>query len=90
SKGTLDLLMDLDWVKLGPRKNTPGRPVTFATTQGFLDHFSLSSARDLPGLAEIRAAGLLEARGDLSSLMSGDTTPEEDAEDGDDDQGLLL
>lgn len=60
SKGTIDILLELDWVRFGRRRETPGRPVTFVTTQGFLDHFGLASARDLPGLKELRAAGLLE------------------------------
>ena len=62
SRGTLDLLLELDWIKLGRRRETPGRPVTFIVTQTFLDHFGLESARDLPGLKELRAAGLLENR----------------------------
>ncbi len=62
SRGTIDQLLELEWIRLGRRKMSPGRPVTFVTTQAFLDHFGLSSARDLPGLAELRAAGLLEAR----------------------------
>jgi len=61
SKGTLDALIELGWVRLGRRRETPGRPATFVTTQGFLDHFGLSSARDLPGLKELRQAGLLES-----------------------------
>jgi len=61
SRGTLDQLIDLGWVRLGRRRETPGRPVTFVTTDAFLDHFGLESARDLPGLAELRAAGLLDA-----------------------------
>lgn len=60
SRGTLDLLLDLDWIKLGRRRETPGRPVTFVVTQAFLDHFGLESAKDLPGLKELRAAGLLD------------------------------
>jgi len=60
SRGTIDQLMDLGWVRLGRRRQTPGRPVTFAVTEAFLDHFGLSSTRDLPGLAELRAAGLLQ------------------------------
>ncbi|MEM6972444.1 MAG: SMC-Scp complex subunit ScpB [Pseudomonadota bacterium] len=60
SKGTLDFLLELGWVRLGPRRETPGRPATFVTTTAFLDHFGLSSARDLPGLKELRAAGLLD------------------------------
>lgn len=62
SRGTLDLLIEIDWVRLGRRRTTPGRPVTFMITQKFLDHFGLSSLNDLPGLKELRAAGLLESR----------------------------
>ncbi len=60
SRGTLDQLLELDWIRFGRRRNTPGRPVTYLVTEAFLDHFGLESARDLPGLAELRAAGLLE------------------------------
>lgn len=62
SGGTLDLLMELGWVKFGRRRQTPGKPATFIVTQGFLDHFGLETAGDLPGLAELRAAGLLDNR----------------------------
>lgn len=62
SRGTVDQLMELAWIKLGRRRMTPGRPVTFVVTETFLDHFGLESARDLPGLKELRAAGLLENR----------------------------
>ncbi len=61
SRGTIDILLELEWIKLGRRRGTPGRPVTFVTTQMFLDHFGLASARDLPGIKELRAAGLLDA-----------------------------
>ena len=61
SRGTIDLLMELDWIKIGRRRMSPGRPVTFAITQNFLDHFGLESARDLPGLKELKSAGLLES-----------------------------
>ena len=61
SKGTVDLLLEMDWIKFGRRKMTPGRPVTFAVTQHFLDHFGLESAKDLPGLKELKSAGLLES-----------------------------
>lgn len=78
SRGTLDLLLELDWVKLGRRRETPGRPATFVTTQAFLDHFALESARDLPGLKELRAAGLLDgappAPGD--GVETGENTPD--------------
>lgn len=61
SKGTIEQLLDLDWIKLGQRRQTPGRPVTFVVTRAFMDHFGLASPRDLPGLKELRAAGLLES-----------------------------
>ena len=59
STGTLDLLMDIGWITFGPRRLTPGRPVTFIVTQLFLDHFGLQSAQDLPGINELRETGLL-------------------------------
>lgn len=62
SRGTIDQLIELEWVRIGRRRMTPGRPVTFVVTQGFLDHFALENARDLPGLKELRSAGLLENR----------------------------
>ena len=62
SRGTIDLLIEIDWIRFGRRRMTPGRPVTFVVTQNFLDHFGLESARDLPGLKELRSAGLLESR----------------------------
>jgi segregation and condensation protein B len=62
SRGTVDQLIELEWIRFGRRRMTPGRPVTFVVTQDFLDHFGLESARDLPGLQELRSAGLLESR----------------------------
>lgn len=62
SRGTVDQLLEMEWIRFGRRKMTPGRPVTFVVTEGFLDHFGLENARDLPGLKELRAAGLLENR----------------------------
>ena len=62
SRGTIDQLLEMEWIRFGRRKMTPGRPVTFVVTQKFLDHFGLESARDLLGLKELRAAGLLENR----------------------------
>ena len=75
SRGTVDQLMELDWIRLGRRRMTPGRPVTFVVTGHFLDHFGLESARDLPGLKELRAAGLLDNR-PLPGAMMGDTEGE--------------
>jgi segregation and condensation protein B len=62
SRGTVDQLLEMEWIRFGRRKMTPGRPVTFVVTQNFLDHFGLENARDLPGLKELRSAGLLENR----------------------------
>ncbi|MBN9045520.1 MAG: SMC-Scp complex subunit ScpB [Rhizobiales bacterium] len=62
SKGTLDVLMETGWIKLRGRRRTPGRPVTYGTTDAFLDHFGLPEIRDLPGLEELRGAGLLLGR----------------------------
>ncbi len=60
SKGTLDVLMEAGWVKPAGRREVPGRPLMFATTPAFLVHFGLQSRRDLPGIDDLRAAGLLD------------------------------
>lgn len=60
SKGTLDLLLEMGFVRLRGRRRTPGRPVTYATADRFLEHFGLASLYDLPGAAEMKAAGLLD------------------------------
>ena len=62
SKGTLDTLLQTEWVRMRGRRKTPGRPVTYGTTEQFLDHFQLEEIRDLPGLEELKGAGLLSAR----------------------------
>lgn len=62
SKGTLDVLLETGWVKMRGRRKTPGRPVTYGTTDAFLDHFGLSELRDLPGLDELKGAGLLQSQ----------------------------
>ena len=61
-RGTIDLLMEADWVRMRGRRRTPGRPVTYGTTPAFLDHFGLESLGDLPGLDELKGAGLLSNR----------------------------
>ncbi len=61
-KGTLDLLMETGWIRMRGRRRTPGRPVTYGTTEAFLDHFGLESLADLPGLEELKGAGLLSGR----------------------------
>ncbi len=80
SRGTVDQLLEMEWIRFGRRKMTPGRPVTFVVTPQFLDHFGLESARDLPGLKELRSAGLLENRLPPSALP---TVGEKDDDDED-------
>ena len=85
SRGTVDQLIELEWIRFGRRRMTPGRPVTYVVTQGFLDHFGLESARDLPGLSELRAAGLLESRplpGGAPLAGEGDVDAEEETAEG--------
>ena len=61
-KGTLDLLLEAGWIRMRGRRRTPGRPVTYGTTEAFLDHFGLETLTDLPGLDELKGAGLLSGR----------------------------
>ena len=85
SRGTIDQLIEMEWIRFGRRKMTPGRPVTFVVTPGFLDHFGLETARDLPGLKELRAAGLLDNRPPLGALPKageGDVDSEEETDEG--------
>ena len=86
SRGTIDQLIELEWIRFGRRKMTPGRPVTFVVTQEFLDHFGLESARDLPGLKELRAAGLLDNRPPPGAMLAAS----EDDETEDEDQSELF
>lgn len=67
-KGTLDTLMEAGWVKPGRRRETPGRPLTWVTTPGFLDQFALESLMDLPGLDDLKASGLLDRRPAIEAL----------------------
>jgi len=62
SKGTIDLLMEIGWVRLRGRRRTPGRPITYGTTDDFLDHFGLEGLDVLPGMEELKGAGLLDGR----------------------------
>jgi len=78
SRGTLDILLELGWIRPGKRRDTPGRPLTWNTTPEFLSHFNLETLKDLPGLDELKSAGLLDARPVLSSL------PREAEDDGSD------
>ena len=92
SKGTLDVLMEAGWVRPRGRRRAPGKPITYGTTERFLEHFSLAAVKDLPGLADLKAAGLLDANlppefkmpepTDVAALMP-DELPLEAGGDGD-------
>ena len=69
SKGTIDTLMESAWIRMRGRRRTPGRPVAYGTTETFLDHFGLQEIRDLPGMDELKGAGLLSARMPSSFVM---------------------
>lgn len=86
AKGTLDVLLEAGWVRIAGRREVPGRPVIYATTAEFLTHFGLESRRDLPGIDELRAAGLLDPVEDvLASAMEtaedGAAPPDEESAD---------
>jgi segregation and condensation protein B len=81
SAGTLDVLMEAGWIRLAGRREVPGRPVIYATTPEFLDHFGLASRRDLPGIDELRAAGLLDPVDEaMEASMRFDPDDAEDSE----------
>lgn len=82
AKGSLDQLLEIGWIRMrGKRRDVPGRPILYGTTEDFLEHFGLESVQDLPGLADLKAAGLLDAR-----LPPGFAVPSpEDADGGDED-----
>ena len=83
NRGTVDQLLEMEWIRFGRRKMTPGRPVTFVVTQNFLGHFGLETARDLPGLKELRSAGLLENRPPPGTVPGpGDMDDEDDTNEG--------
>ncbi|MDG5749010.1 SMC-Scp complex subunit ScpB [Qipengyuania sp. XHP0207] len=85
SGGTLDVLMEAGWVKIAGRREVPGRPTIYATTPEFLEHFGLASRRDLPGLAELRATGLLDPVDDAYEDLMGEAPTETKADDGADE-----
>ena len=91
SKGTLDVLMEEEWIKPRGRRQTPGRPLQWGTTDSFLDHFGLETIRELPGVDELKAAGLLDASPAINAYratadMFG--VNEEDDETGDEEDAL--
>jgi len=90
SKGTLDVLMETGWIRPRGRRRAPGRPVTYGTTERFLDHFGLEGVRDLPGLAELKGSGLLDnnlppdftvPQPDDAAQLADDESPLDDDED---------
>ncbi len=81
SGGTLDVLMEAGWVKIAGRREVPGRPTIYATTPEFLDHFGLSGRRDLPGIAELRATGLLDPVDDAFEELTAMPDEEDESED---------
>lgn len=95
SKGTLDILLEIGWVKMRGRRRTPGRPVTYGTTEAFLSHFGLNEINDLPGMQELKGAGLLDA--DLPPgfdvpmpRVTEELTAEEDPLDGNEEAPLEM
>jgi segregation and condensation protein B len=80
SRGTLDVLMEAGWVRPAGRREVPGRPLTFATTQEFLTHFGLKTRRDLPGLDDLKAAGLLDPVDTALERLGLDSEGEEEVE----------
>lgn len=82
SKGTIDTLLEAGWITPRGRRETPGRPLQWGTTNGFLDHFGLDSLKELPGVEELRAAGLLDRRSGATSIaMQQEDLDEEEDED---------
>ena len=87
SKGTLDVLMECGWVRPAGRREVPGRPLIYATTGEFLTHFGLASRRDLPGIADLKAAGLLDPVDlALEGLREGDAVANGDMPEGGDSE----
>ena len=80
SPGTLDVLMEAGWVRVAGRREVPGRPVIYATTPEFLSHFGLASRKDLPGIDELKAAGLLDPVDEAYEEMATRNEPESDEE----------
>jgi segregation and condensation protein B len=90
SRGTLDVLFEAGWIKPRGRRQTPGRPMTWGTTDGFLDHFGLTDIRDLPGMDDLKAAGLLDSGPAISAYrVSGDVAESQRGNGSGDDEPLL-
>jgi segregation and condensation protein B len=80
SKGTLDVLMEVGWVRTAGRRESPGRPLLYATTPDFLTHFGLASRKDLPGIEDLKAAGLLDPLDETALALDLDTESDEQLE----------
>lgn len=91
-RGTIDILLETGWIKPGKRREIPGRPLTWVTTDAFLQHFGLVGLKDLPGVAELKASGLLDRRPAIALVPERDDTPEPevDAQDDADDLSDFL
>jgi segregation and condensation protein B len=89
SKGTMDILLELGWIKPRGRRRTPGRPLTWGTSPAFLDHFGLADIGDLPGMDDLKAAGLLRKGQILGALMD-HTSQNDDLDDEDDSDADFL
>lgn len=89
SKGTLDQLLEAGWIRPRGRRQSPGRPLTWGTSDGFLDHFGLAALDNLPGLEELKAAGLLDSRPALAAYGAQAARPDDDALEDIEDQGSL-
>jgi segregation and condensation protein B len=97
SKGTIDVLLETGWIRPRGRRRAPGKPITYGTTDAFLSHFNLDAVKDLPGLAELKGAGLLDSTlppdfkvpepTDVAALMP-DELPLEDGDDGQEEMDL--
>ena len=97
SKGTLDALLEIGWIRPKGRRKTPGRPVTWGTSEAFLDHFGLEGLDALPGVEELKAAGLLDTRPALTALSdrgllpaAGEVAPEEVEDEDDEDDSEII
>lgn len=81
SRGTLDILLEAEWIRPRGRRQTPGRPVTWGVSDTFLDHFGLESIKTLPGIEELKAAGLLDRRPGLGLVAEAEAETAEEAEE---------
>ncbi|MEC9266454.1 SMC-Scp complex subunit ScpB [Pacificispira sp.] len=84
SKGSMDALLEAEWIRPRGRRRAPGKPVTWGTTERFLADFGLEDLTDLPGVEELKAAGLLDSRPNLGAIAMQATDSDDDSEDGDD------